>query len=195
MDQITNTSTFTSQTTDPLFYLCWRRQSCNTCLKGDIPCSWCAVSSTCVPNPSLLPILSPLHSSQICPLGSKERWELRAIPFGCHVSTITFLTGVVGVLGTLAVLGLIALGVWVVKGVRRRGGWKGLPVVFGNGDGDGNGNWGAVVFPRWGGRRGRDGGGTILGGEDEEGAGGGRRVGGDGGDGGEDERRPLLGGG
>ncbi|GFN19017.1 metallopeptidase Mip1 [Aspergillus tubingensis] len=178
MDHITNTSSFTSTSTDPLFYLCWRRQSCNTCLKGDVPCSWCAVSSTCVPNPSLLPILSPLHSSQICPLGSKERWELRAIPFGCHVSTTTFLTGVVGVLGTLAVLGLIALGVWVGRGVRRRGGWKGLPVVFGNG------NWVGVVFSRWGGRRGRDG-------EDEEGAGGGRRAG----DGGEDERRPLLGGG
>ncbi|RAK86053.1 hypothetical protein BO79DRAFT_271848 [Aspergillus costaricaensis CBS 115574] len=182
MDQITNTSSFTSTSTDPLFYLCWRRQSCNTCLKGDVPCSWCAVSSTCVPNPSLLPILSPLHSSQICPLGSKERWELRAIPFGCHVSTTTFLTGVVGVLGTLAVLGLIALGVLVGRGVRRRGGWKGLPVVFGNGIG--GGNWGGVVFSRWGGRTGRDG-------EDEEGAGRGRRAG----DGGEDERRPLLGGG
>ncbi|GAT29441.1 metallopeptidase Mip1 [Aspergillus luchuensis] len=150
-------------------------------------------SSTCVPNPSLLPILSPLHSSQICPLGSKERWELRAIPFGCYVSTTTFLTGVVGVLGTLAVLGLIALGGWVGRGVRRRGGWKGLPVVFGNGIR--GGNWrGVVVFSRWGGgRRGGDGGGGILGGgEDEEGAGGGRRAG-DGGE--EDERRPLLGGG
>ncbi|RAK97003.1 uncharacterized protein BO80DRAFT_199674 [Aspergillus ibericus CBS 121593] len=39
----TNTSTHPLDTSDPLFYLCWRRQSCNSCLKGDVPCSWCAV--------------------------------------------------------------------------------------------------------------------------------------------------------
>ena len=99
------------------------------------------------------------------------------------MSTTTFLTGVVGVLGTLVLLGLLALGVWVVRGVRRRGGWKGLSSAS-----SGNGNWGVVVFPRWGGRRGRDV--CILGG-DEEGAGGGRSAGG----GEEDERRPLLGSG
>ena len=28
---------------DPLFYVCWRRQSCGWCLRGDVACSWCAV--------------------------------------------------------------------------------------------------------------------------------------------------------
>jgi hypothetical protein len=30
-------------TSDPLFHLCWQRQSCSTCLAGDDPCSWCAI--------------------------------------------------------------------------------------------------------------------------------------------------------
>ncbi|GFF84545.1 hypothetical protein IFM47457_06511 [Aspergillus lentulus] len=94
---------------DSLFYICWGRQACGACLKGDAPCSWCAVTSTCVPNRSRVPILAPLDSSSICPLGSEERWELRALPFGCHVSTITFLTACVAVLGTLALVGLVAL--------------------------------------------------------------------------------------
>ncbi|PYH39858.1 uncharacterized protein BO87DRAFT_372002 [Aspergillus neoniger CBS 115656] len=63
MDQITNTSSFTSTSsfTDPLFYLCWRRQSCNTCLKGDVPCSWCAVVS---PSLSSSPKLNHLQKTK-----------------------------------------------------------------------------------------------------------------------------------
>ncbi|KAF9889756.1 hypothetical protein FE257_007062 [Aspergillus nanangensis] len=106
-------TTYPLDSTDPLFYLCWRRQSCKWCLQGDVPCSWCAISSTCVPNRSHLPILAPLGSSQICPLGSKERWELRAAPFGCNVSTTTFLATVVGVLGTLVAVALGCFVVWV----------------------------------------------------------------------------------
>ncbi|KAE8145337.1 hypothetical protein BDV25DRAFT_133871 [Aspergillus avenaceus] len=107
---------FPLEANDPLFYLCWRRQSCGWCLQGDAPCSWCAVTSTCVPNPSRFPILAPLHSSKICPLGSKERWELRAVPFGCNVSTFSFLTAIVAVLGTLVA---IALGYHLVRVGRR----------------------------------------------------------------------------
>jgi hypothetical protein len=28
---------------DSLFYVCWRRQSCSSCLEGDIRCSWCPI--------------------------------------------------------------------------------------------------------------------------------------------------------
>ncbi|KAL4894054.1 hypothetical protein BDV59DRAFT_21383 [Aspergillus ambiguus] len=105
-------ATYPLDTSDPLFYVCWRRQTCGWCLEGDVPCSWCAVSSTCVPNRASLTILSPLGSSQICPLGSKERWELRTTTLGCNVSTITFLTAVVSVVATLAVIGLGYLVAW-----------------------------------------------------------------------------------
>ncbi|KAJ5561875.1 hypothetical protein N7535_003662 [Penicillium sp. DV-2018c] len=130
---------------DPLFHACWRRQSCSYCLTGDIPCSWCAIvgqtvssmdlprrkltiglyptqSSTCVPNPSRIPILAPIGSSGICPLGSKEEWELRAIPFGCHASTLTVLSVTVAVLGTLALVGMMVGMMWLVRWIRWR--WK-----------------------------------------------------------------------
>lgn len=29
-------------TSVPLFDICWNRQSCSSCLAGDVPCSWCA---------------------------------------------------------------------------------------------------------------------------------------------------------
>ncbi|RAL10402.1 uncharacterized protein BO97DRAFT_372507, partial [Aspergillus homomorphus CBS 101889] len=108
-------STHPLDTDDHLFYLCWRRQSCDYCLQGDLPCGWCAVSSTCVPNPSRFPILAPFGSSGICPLGPKERWELRALPFGCQVSTITFLTAVGAVVGTVAAFGLGVVLVWFCR--------------------------------------------------------------------------------
>ncbi|GES59054.1 suppressor/enhancer of lin-12 protein 9 precursor [Aspergillus terreus] len=69
-------------------------------------------SSTCVPNRASLAILSPLGSSQICPLGAKERWELRTTTLGCNVSTFTFLTALVSVAATLAAIGLGYLAVW-----------------------------------------------------------------------------------
>ncbi|PLB43764.1 hypothetical protein P170DRAFT_480723 [Aspergillus steynii IBT 23096] len=129
MDQSNSpNASFGIDASDPLFYVCWRRQSCRWCLEGDAACSWCAVTSTCVPNSAHLPILAPLGSSQICPLGSKERWELRALPFGCNVSTITFLTAVGSVLSTLAA---IALGMLVgeVEG-------EGLGIGYGKGKGE-----------------------------------------------------------
>ncbi|KAJ5620465.1 hypothetical protein N7510_004449 [Penicillium lagena] len=107
---------------DPLFHVCWRRQSCSSCLSGDVACSWCPISSTCVPNPARLPIFSPIRSSHLCPLGSKERWELRAAPFGCNVSTLTVLSVLVAVLSSLALAGLVYLVVWAVQRLRSR--WK-----------------------------------------------------------------------
>ncbi|KAJ5578010.1 uncharacterized protein N7459_006974 [Penicillium hispanicum] len=107
---------------DPLFYVCWRRQSCSHCLAGDVGCSWCAISSTCVPNAARVPILAPLSSTDICPLGSKERWELRALPLGCHASTMTVLSVVVAVLGVFVSIGVGLVTVWLVQRVRQR--WK-----------------------------------------------------------------------
>ncbi|PTU22630.1 hypothetical protein P175DRAFT_0416160, partial [Aspergillus ochraceoroseus IBT 24754] len=116
----TNTSSPTdvsasASASDALFFACWRLQSCDLCLRGDLPCSWCAISSTCVPNPTRFPILAPLHAADICPLGWRERWELRAVPFGCRVSTITFLTATGSIVGTLLVMGLGMFLVWAVK--------------------------------------------------------------------------------
>lgn len=75
-----------------------------------------------MPNPARLPIFSPIRSSHLCPLGSKERWELRAAPFGCNVSTLTVLAVLVAVLSSLALVGLVYLVVWVVQRLRSR--WK-----------------------------------------------------------------------
>ncbi|KAJ5166772.1 uncharacterized protein N7482_005553 [Penicillium canariense] len=107
---------------DPIFHVCWRRQSCSSCLTGDVGCSWCAISSTCVPNPVRLPILAPIRSANICPLGSEERWELRALPFGCRASTLTVISVIVAVLGTLAAIGVGYGALYLVKSVRHR--WK-----------------------------------------------------------------------
>ncbi|KAJ6109228.1 hypothetical protein N7486_001462 [Penicillium sp. IBT 16267x] len=120
-EQPNNISALTeSDDSDPLFYLCWRRQSCSECLTDEVSCSWCAISSTCVPNPGRFPILAPIGSDQICPLGSKERWELRARPLGCNASTLTVLSVIISISGTLALLAIVVLIVWFVKRVRRR---------------------------------------------------------------------------
>ncbi|KAF7867410.1 hypothetical protein EAF04_005493 [Stromatinia cepivora] len=75
-----------NESSDDLLYKCWGHQDCLDCLpKG--PCSWCPVSSTCAPNTSPMQILAPVLNIDICPLWS-ERWELRARPFSCHVSTV-----------------------------------------------------------------------------------------------------------
>ncbi|RAK72938.1 uncharacterized protein BO72DRAFT_452166 [Aspergillus fijiensis CBS 313.89] len=177
---------------DHLFYLCWRRQSCDYCLQGDLPCGWCAISSACVPNPAKVPILAPFGSSEICPLGAKERWELRALPFGCHVSTITFLAGVGGVLGTLAAFGLVVFLAWAGKRVV---GWLKERKACGLGGGEAGGedqgaDWGSGgglggLRRRLGFSWARRGGGGLSGLGDEDGELPG---------GGDDERRPLLGG-
>ncbi|KAJ5838113.1 uncharacterized protein N7525_003301 [Penicillium rubens] len=107
---------------DPLFHVCWGRQSCSSCLTGDVACSWCAISSTCVPNPSRVPIFAPFGSENICPLGAKEKWELRALPFGCHASTLTVVSVMGAVLAILA-LGVVGVGlVWLVRRTRWR--WR-----------------------------------------------------------------------
>ncbi|KAJ6143277.1 hypothetical protein N7471_002730 [Penicillium samsonianum] len=141
---------------DPVFHACWGRQSCSSCLTGDIACSWCAISSTCVPNPSLVPIFAPFGSENICPLGSKERWELRATPFGCHASTLTVLSVIVSVLGTLA-LGIVGVGlVWLVRWTRWR--WKEVEYEQPDEEGQGSSRWRSWglglasfvgLFPQW----------------------------------------------
>ncbi|KAJ5658645.1 uncharacterized protein N7484_002294 [Penicillium longicatenatum] len=115
-----NISLTVSKGNDSLFHLCWRRQSCSQCLADDVSCSWCAISSTCVPNPGRIPILAPIGSDQICPLGSKERWELRARPLGCNASTLTVLSVMISISGTLALFAISVLIIWLVKRVRRR---------------------------------------------------------------------------
>jgi hypothetical protein len=129
-----------------------------------------------VPNPSRFPILAPLGSEKICPLGSKERWELRAVPFGCNVSTVTFLTAVGSVLGTLAAIAMGFLVVWAGKRAMRS--W-------------GQGKLGVSGFTDWIGRggvrqRGVRSVGDVEGNPDGHGQWGGDEDG--------DERRPLLGG-
>ncbi|KAJ5862762.1 hypothetical protein N7455_006830 [Penicillium solitum] len=124
MDDLEGNSSFLNNLdpSDPLFHVCWGRQSCSSCLTGGVACSWCAISSTCVPNPSRVPIFAPFGSENICPLGSKERWELRAMPFGCNASTVTVLA-VIGAVLTTLVLGVVGVGlVWLVCRTRRR--WK-----------------------------------------------------------------------
>ncbi|KAJ5127231.1 hypothetical protein N7448_008010 [Penicillium atrosanguineum] len=96
------------ETSDPLFNICWSRQSCSSCLAGDVACSWCAIP--------------PLRSTHICPLGAKERWELRALPFGCSVSTTTFLSTAVAALSTVALIGVVYLVIGIVQRARSR--WK-----------------------------------------------------------------------
>ncbi|KAJ5032429.1 uncharacterized protein L3040_009034 [Drepanopeziza brunnea f. sp. 'multigermtubi'] len=73
--------------------ICWRQQGCGGCLERvDAPCSWCPASGTCIPNPSRLQLLAPFSRPNICPLW-EERWELRSGTFGCHISTLTAVTG------------------------------------------------------------------------------------------------------
>ena len=116
---------------DPdLFLQCWRLFNCDDCLGSQHPCSWCAISQTCVPNAHSFPILAPIRNENICPLGWRERWEMRAKPFSCRCSTMTFMSVVVGVLSTLLGVLLIwvlwKLGKWSLRRWRKRqpGWWK-----------------------------------------------------------------------
>ncbi|PGG96059.1 hypothetical protein AJ79_09747 [Helicocarpus griseus UAMH5409] len=166
---------------DPLLYLCWRQQSCSSCL---------AASKVCIlnlhpqPPPPPFQLLASLTDPHICPLGTRERWELRAAPLGCNVSTITFLSSFVSVLGTLA---LLLVG-WAAV-VAGRAGWRGLRRAWmrggsGSGIGIGIGGDGGDGGWRWVNRRGRDRRVLVF---VEEGRGGGGGCGNNG------ERRPLLG--
>ncbi|KAE8549442.1 hypothetical protein EYB25_007963 [Talaromyces marneffei] len=101
------------QDDDPVkLFRCWIRQSCDDCIsmRDDLDCSWCPFSSTCVPNPTdKYPLLAPIDYPDICPLGAKERWELRARGLGCNVSTRNFLSVVVAVVSSFMLVGLMAL--------------------------------------------------------------------------------------
>jgi hypothetical protein len=97
-----------------LFFHCWRLQFCDTCLRSARPCSWCAVSQTCVPNEIFrwpFSILAPIKNENVCPLGWRERWEMRSKPFSCRCSSMTFLSVVVAVLSTL--IGVLLL--WLIS--------------------------------------------------------------------------------
>jgi hypothetical protein len=131
MDQnaslISANSSFGPASDDDLLFHCWPHFTCDTCLASPYPCSWCAISSTCVPNtlmPSPFAILSPLKSESICPLSWRERWELRAKPFSCRCSTMTLMSVVVAVLSTLTTLVAIWVLVkflrWLIKCCRKR---------------------------------------------------------------------------
>lgn len=102
---------------DPKYLLphCWRLQDCYSCLHSQYHCSWCAISSTCVPNPATWPLLTPIYNPDICSLND-ERWELRGNELGCKVSTRTFLSVVVAVLGTVFLIcagwGFVRLWEW-----------------------------------------------------------------------------------
>src|ERR1700733_2959222 len=118
-----NATTFPGDDPD-LFFHCWTRPHCPACLSpsNPYPCSWCATSQTCVPNTVFsypFGILSPIKSAEICPLAWRERWEMRARPFSCRCSSMTFVSVVVAVLGTFLSLLLIWLGL-------RFGRWAGL---------------------------------------------------------------------
>ncbi|KIW67695.1 hypothetical protein PV04_06927 [Phialophora macrospora] len=129
-----NTTTFSGDDLD-LFFHCWTRPHCPACLSpsNPYPCSWCATSQTCVPNtifPYPFGIISPIKSADICPLAWRERWEMRARPFSCRCSSMTFLSVVVAVVGTLiglvAILLCVRLGTWAGRRwkARRQGWWK-----------------------------------------------------------------------
>ena len=116
-----------------LLYHCWRLINCESCLATDYPCSWCSTSSTCVPNTVYdfpFQILAPIKNESICPLGWRERWELRAKPFSCRCSTMTLMSVVVAVLSTLAVVFLLQILSmvlrWTIRRWRKRqpGWWK-----------------------------------------------------------------------
>ncbi|EXJ86175.1 hypothetical protein A1O1_06545, partial [Capronia coronata CBS 617.96] len=110
-----------------LFFHCWIRPNCPSCLSpsNPYPCSWCATSMTCVPNtvyPYPFGILSPIKSADICPLGWRERWEMRARPFDCRCSSMTFISVVVAIVATLGGVLLIWLGIRFGQWIGRR--WK-----------------------------------------------------------------------
>jgi hypothetical protein len=114
-----------------LFFHCWRLQSCDTCLRSTRPCSWCAISQTCVPNEIFrwpFSILAPIKTEHVCPLGWRERWEMRSKPLSCRCSSMTLLSVVVAVLSTLVgvlMLWLLSLLVRLLlrKWKKREEGW------------------------------------------------------------------------
>jgi hypothetical protein len=101
-----------------LFIHCWRLQTCDSCLHTSQPCSWCATSQTCIPNEVFnwpFSILAPIKTENVCPLGWRERWEMRSKPFSCRCSSMTFVSVVVAILATL--VGVLVL--WLLAGLVR----------------------------------------------------------------------------
>jgi hypothetical protein len=138
-----NTTAVSSSDLD-LFFHCWIQPHCPACLSSTnpYPCSWCATSQTCVPNIIFeypFGILAPIKSPDVCPLRWREKWEMRARPFGCRCSSMTFMSTVVAVVVTLLSLLMIWLGIklgsWMRRKwkARREGWWKpssrGLPCL------------------------------------------------------------------
>ncbi|KIW18380.1 hypothetical protein PV08_02668 [Exophiala spinifera] len=142
LNSITNTTTNTTSSSSSssssfsssgdgddldIFLHCWIQPHCPACLSADnkYPCSWCATSQVCVPNTVYgypFGILAPLKTDSLCPLGWRERWELRARPFSCRCSSMTFVSVVVAVLATLLSLQLM----WLLITLGRRAGrrWR-----------------------------------------------------------------------
>ena len=106
-----NASSLTSPSSnaDYLLRRCWRFQDCHSCLRTSDPCSWCAVSSTCIPNEVPVAVFAPIWEAAVCPL-KEERWELRAKGTGCRVSTVTLLGLLVAIAGTA----IVALSIWAL---------------------------------------------------------------------------------
>lgn len=98
-----------SSNADYLLRRCWPIQDCYSCLKTSDPCSWCAVSSTCIPNEVPVAIFAPIWKAALCPQ-KEERWELRAKGTGCKVSTLTLLSFLVAIAGTA----VVALSIWAL---------------------------------------------------------------------------------
>lgn len=123
--------------TNDHFFACWRHQSCYNCIHETRSCGWCPYTSTCVPIPSRMSLLSPVSNAHVCPLRD-ERFELRTKALGCECSTTTLLSIVVTVLATIAAMGLLyGLGrvVWWVNGTFGSGTWRGVEVEIVKGDG------------------------------------------------------------
>lgn len=128
---------FFNHTESDLLPTCWPLNECSQCLTQGL-CSWCPMVSglrppslrsanmvaktfACVPNTHRVPVLAPFFDPEICPLWS-ERYELRTLPTGCNVSTITFLTGVISAMSTLVAVGLVVASMLATRAVNRR--WR-----------------------------------------------------------------------
>jgi Plexin repeat len=114
-------SNFTTAKDDELLMNCWPMNDCRTCLSSKYACGWCPTSSSCIPNSYRIPILAPAYDPGICPHWV-ERWDLRAKPLGCNVSTITFLTSVVSIASTL--LFVVILWLSIKSGIWLRNNWR-----------------------------------------------------------------------
>ena len=114
---------------DDILALCWRHQTCNSCINSKHRCGWCPYSSTCIPASNLL---SPVANAHICPLRN-ERFELRTKALGCGCSATTLLSIIVTVFATLAAAALLwGVGLLVLRFNRNfgTGTWRGVEVEF-----------------------------------------------------------------